>query len=309
MKKKESSTHRIEQKLEQDVRQKMEKEMSASSVDRVHSWIDRGMRLREYYARTNIGAYAAQAGYFFMLSFIPIIVLLLTLLRYTSIPMEDAVREVLQVFPSSVEGLVSSVIKEVYEHSSGMIPLTIIVAVWSAGKGVLAVNYGLNSIYDHIETRNYIYLRIRASIYTLFFVVAIVLSLVLSVFGNSIAEGINPSLAVLRRIVDMILSLRYPGSLLLLTVLWVLVYRFLPNRKDMGRSRWYEQLPGACLSTAGWMLISYVFSIYLDIFRGFRSLYGSMTTLMLVMLWLYICMYTILLGGLLNAVLEKRRRA
>lgn len=309
MKKKESSTHRIEQKLEQDVKQKMEKEMSASSIDRVHRWIDRGMRLREYYARTNIGAYAAQAGYFFMLSFIPIIVLLLTLLRYTSIPMEDAVREVLQVFPSSVEGLVSSVIKEVYEHSSGMIPLTIVVAIWSAGKGVLAVNYGLNSIYDHIETRNYIYLRIRASIYTLFFVVAIVLSLVLSVFGNSIAEGINPSLAVLRRIVDMILSLRYPGSLLLLTVLWVLVYRFLPNRKDMGRSRWYEQLPGACLSTAGWMLISYVFSIYLDIFRGFRSLYGSMTTLMLVMLWLYICMYTILLGGLLNAVLEKRRRA
>ena len=52
-------------------------------------------------------------------------------------------------------------------------------------------------------------------------------------------------------------------------------------------------------------MISFVFSVYLDIFTGFSSMYGSLTTIVLIMLWLYGCMYIILLGGELNALLER----
>ena len=79
------------------------------------------------------------------------------------------------------------IVNEVYNQSKTVIPITAIVALWSAGKGVLAVSTGLNCAYELRETRNYVFLRIRASIYTILFIAAIVMALVLSVFGNNIS--------------------------------------------------------------------------------------------------------------------------
>lgn len=249
-------------------------------------------------------AYAAQAAYFFVLSLIPIFFLLLTMVQLTPVSREDALEAVLQVFPDTVAPLIGEIIKQVYGQSGTTIPLTILVALWSAGKGVLSVTSGLNSIYANTETRNYIYLRIRASLYTVIFLLAILISLVLSVFGNSISMILYEHLPFLDRIVDFVIEIRTLLTLVVLTVFWDLVYKFLPNRSNLGRTTLRKQLPGAVFTSCGWLLISFVFSVYLDIFTGFSSMYGSLTTIILIMLWLYGCMYIILLGGEINAILE-----
>lgn len=250
------------------------------------------------------GAYAAQAAYFFVLSLIPIIILLLTMVQFTSVTMEDVMTAVLQVFPSSVEEMIRSIVLEVYTRSGSIIPITILVALWSAGKGVLSVTSGLNCIYDNTETRNYLYLRIRASFYTVIFILAIILSLVLSVFGNSISMMVYEHVPFLSKVVDFIIRIRTVVTLVVLTVFWDLVYKFLPNRKNMAKTTLKRQLPGALFTASGWLLISFFFSVYLDVFTGFSSMYGSLTTIILIMLWLYVCMYIILLGGEVNALLE-----
>ena len=60
------------------------------------------------------------------------------------------------------------------------------------------------------------------------------------------------------------------------------------------------ELPGAVFTAIGWMVVSWIFSVYVDIFKGFSSMYGSLTTIVLIMLWMYFCMYSLLLGGELN---------
>ena len=65
----------------------------------------------------------------------------------------------------------------------------------------------------------------------------------------------------------------------------------------------FRSLPGAMFAAVGWMVVSWVFSIYLDVFEGFSSMYGSLTTIVLIMLWMYFCMYCILLGGEMNVLL------
>lgn len=250
------------------------------------------------------GAYAAQAAYFFVLSLIPIFLLLLTMVQFTPVTMDDVLQAVLQVFPASVSPLIRSIVFQVYTKSEGVIPVTIIVALWSAGKGVLSVTSGLNCIYSNTETRNYLYLRFRASLYTVVFLIAIVFSLILSVFGNSISAFLYEHVPILSRVVAYILRIRTVVTFFVLTVFWDLVYKFLPNRKNRAKTTLRKQLPGAVFTACGWLLLSFVFSIYLDIFTGFSSMYGSMTTIILIMLWLYACMYTILLGGELNAFLE-----
>ncbi|MCI9229214.1 MAG: YihY/virulence factor BrkB family protein [Dorea sp.] len=251
-------------------------------------------------AADHVGAYAAQSAYFFMLCLIPIILLLITMVQYTPVTKADVMTAVIQVFPASVENLITSIVNQVYNQSMGIIPVTIIVAMWSAGKGVLAMASGLNCIYSCRETRNYIVLRIRSTIYTLLFIAVIILLLVLSVFGNTLNLFIARHIPFLKRIADWLIETRAVITPTVLVIFSLMLYKFLPNR----RGRFRDQLPGAMFAAVGWMVISWVFSIYLDVFKGFSSMYGSLTTIVLIMLWMYFCMYCILLGGEMNVLME-----
>ena len=196
------------------------------------------------------GAYAAQAAYFFVLSLIPILLLLVYMaVRYTPLNQNDVLNAVLQVFPASVSGLMRSIFYQVYNQSETVIPVTIIVALWAAGRGVLSVTSGLNAIYSNIETRNYFYLRIRSTIYTLLFLIAIILSLVISVFGNSISVIVYEHVPFLIKVVDFIMRIRTLVTLIVLIVFWDLVYKFLPNRKHNVRTTFRKQLPGTDSAT------------------------------------------------------------
>ena len=131
------------------------------------------------------------------------------------------------------------------------------------------------------------------------------LSLVLSVFGNSISVMLYEYVPFLSKVVDFIIRIRTFVTLIVLTIFWDLVYKFLPNRKNRAKTTLRRQLPGAVFTACGWLFVSFIFSVYLDIFTGFTNMYGSLTTIILILLWLYVCMYIILLGGEVNALLER----
>jgi len=252
------------------------------------------------------GVYAAQAAYFFVLSLIPIMLLFVTMIQFTPVTRTEILLAVEQIFPSTVQEIIIHIMNQVYAQSGRIIPITIIVALWSAGRGVLSVTSGLNQIYQNTETRNYIYLRIRATLYTLLFLIVIILSLVVAVFGNSIHVFVHQHIPFLTQVADIMIQMRMIVTFIILAVFWTFVYKYLPNRKDKAGTTFRQQFPGAVFTACGWLLLSFIFSIYLDIFTGFSTMYGSLTTMMLLMLWLYFCMYVILLGGELNVLLYKK---
>lgn len=263
-------------------------------------------------ANHHVGAYAAQSAYFFMLSLIPIILLLLTMVRYTPLTKADVMTAVLQLFPETFDSLIVSVVNQVYNQSMAIVPITVLVALWGAGKGVLAMTTGLNMVYECFETRNYIWLRIRASVYTVLFVLMIILYLILPVFGNLISRFIASYIPILVPVANKLIELRIIIAPAALIGFCLLLYKFLPNRKITMK----RELPGAVFAALGWMVVSWVFSVYLNIFSGFSTMYGSLTTIVILMLWLYFCMYSILLGGEVNKLMydkmhekEKRERS
>ena len=249
----------------------------------------------------HVGAYAAQSAYFLVLSLIPIILLLMTLVQYTPITKADVLQAVYELFPRTVRGTMVSIVNQVYAQSKAMIPVTILMAMWSAGRGVLAITAGLNTIHGKIETRNYIVLRIRAAFYTILLVVAVILSLVVLGFGNSISFLVNEYIPVFQYVTDFIIEIRTIAAMLIVIPLAVSIYRFLPDHKTKMR----YQLPGAIFTAVGWAFASFLISMYMDIFKGFSSMYGSLTTIILIMLWLYFCMYVMLLGGEINLFMEE----
>ncbi len=255
-------------------------------------------KIGEAIAGNHVGAYAAQTAYFFMICMIPIILLLLTLVQYTPVTKADVMTAVIQVFPSSVDSMMTSIVNQVYNQSMGIIPVTVLVALWSAGKGVLAMSTGLNCVYQCRETRNYVLLRLRATLYTVMFILVIILLLVLSVFGNSLNLFIGEHVPILAKAADQLIQARVFIAPVTLILFCLLTYEFLPNRRD----RWMKHFPGAVFAAIGWMVVSWVFSVYVDIFEGFSNMYGSLTTIVLIMLWLYFCMYSILIGGVINVM-------
>lgn len=221
------------------------------------------------------------------------------MVQYTPVTKADVMTAVIQVFPSSVDSLITSIVNQVYNQSTGIIPVTVVVALWSAGKGVLAMTGGLNCVYNCRETRNYIFLRIRATLYTVMFILVIIFLLVLSVFGNTLNIFIAEHVSILSRLADWLIRMRVYITPVVLMVFSLLIYKFLPNRKDSLK----KQIPGAIFAAIGWMIVSWIFSVYVDLFKGFSDMYGSLTTIVLIMLWMYFCMYSILLGGEINILM------
>lgn len=247
----------------------------------------------------HVSAYASSAAFFIFISLIPCAMLLLAIIPYTPIQKSDLFRVMIGILPESVDGLALNIIDELYGKSMALISVTAIAMIWSAAKGVLAITMGLNAVYNVNETRNYIILRIRAAIYTLGIIIAVVVCLVVMIFSNRISNLLIREMPHLATFSGLLSKFRLLLTPLVLTFVFTLLYKYIPNR----RASFLSQIPGAAFSGVVWSVFSFGFSVYVDYFNGF-SMYGSMTTIIIVMLWLYICMTIIFLGAQINAYFE-----
>lgn len=200
--------------------------------------------------------------------------------------------------------MVVPIITQIYDTTASgtVISLTAITTLWSAGKGFLAIMKGLNTIYDIKETRSYLFLRATSALYTLIFAIMVIITMILFVFGNRLFLWIEKRLPRLADMALVIISLRTIVGLITLVIFFLLIYIVIPNRK----TKIMQEIPGALLSAAGWMGFSYAFSFYIDNFSNFSATYGSLTAIVLFMLWMYFLMYILFLGAECNRLLENK---
>lgn len=249
----------------------------------------------------HLGAYASQAAYFIVLSAFPFCIFLLTLLRYSPLTHEDLLNILQMLSPKMANDVIRSVMKEVYEQSTiAITSFTIIFVLWSAGRGILSITRGINEIYHINETRNYFYIRLISAVYTLWLAVALIVTLGLLVFGNVIYRKVIQLLPVLHDFAAFVISIRMLIIFCLLTLFFIFVYRVLPNKK----TPLLYVLPGAISCSIGWMITSSIFAIYFNTSHSFTYMYGSLAGIMMIMLWLYTCMYQLFLGAELNNLLH-----
>ena len=250
----------------------------------------------------HVGAYAAQSAFFILLSFIPFMMLLLNIIQYTPLTEEAVSSAVMSIIPEDFHGVVKTIIMEIYRRSSAILPVSAIIALWSAGKAITSLTYGLDTVYHVKETRNYFVNRLRSMLFTLFFIGAFLVTLVLMVFGRSIQQALTEYFPAVAEFTGMLLSLRTVITMAALMFTFVLMYRFVPNRKVSFES----QIPGALVTTISWQILSVGFSFYLEYFPGVTRMYGNLTTMILLMLWVYFCMYLVLVGAEINDWFERR---
>lgn len=246
-----------------------------------------------------ISEVSAQCSYYTILSFIPFIILVITLIQYTGIEPKTLFDFISRIIPDSMNEIVLNIVQEVYSKSIGTISISIIFTIWSAGQGLFALTKGMQNIYKTSgeENASYLYIRIKSILETMLFVILITIGLVLLVFGNNIRLAVDNQLQVNNAIYTINTEIVFT---LATFVIFLLLYKFMPKHKVTIKS----QICGAIFSAIALNIISFVFSKYLYIFKGFSLTYRSLTTLMLIIMWTYLCFYIIFIGAELNKTIK-----
>ena len=268
----------------------------------VEQWIRKVRKIWRYIRQKKIPVYAAYSGYFIMLSVFPMLVLLLGLLRYTGLSADSLIDFLRGLIPQALLTPAKRLILSTYRNTTGrVLSISALAALWSSSRGIHGLMTGLNTICGVKESRNWLHTRLVSMFYTVLFLAVLLLTLVLSVFGTTLVRTlpVSPFLQLL----DKIVGVRFLVLLVVQTALFCAMFMTLPSK----RFRFSEVWPGAVLASAGWLIFSDLFSLYVTHFSGYANVYGSVYGVALTMLWLYICLSIVFYGSGLNVFLGKEK--
>ena len=229
----------------------------------------------------HICVHAAHTCYFIVLSVFPTLVLMFGLLRYTALLPEDLLDLISGLLPDALLPI-----------------LWDLTALWSAGRGVYALQAGLNAAYGLQEQRSWLHKRLLCMAYTFLLILVLLLTLVLHVFGNTTLLFLQQKYRFWAW-VDFA-ALRFFLPVLMQTLLFCAMFMYLPGKRHGFR----ESLPGALFGSFGWMSASGVFSLYVAYFPRYANIFGSVYGVALAGFWLYICISIVFYGAVLNRILK-----
>ena len=256
-------------------------------------------------SRDKVTIYSAYAALFLIIAVFPFLMLLLGLIQYVPIPQDLLLRSIAKVIPQQFMEMVEHIINELMSQSSGtVVSVTAVTAIWASSRGVMGLLYGINAVYHTTDDRNWLVMRSVSILYTVMFLILIIATLLLLVFGNQLVAFVEQFFPFLYDFTVGVIFMRAAIIITALTAFFTLVYHVFPNRP----SHFFSHLPGALFSAMGWMVFSYAFSYYVNHFGNYASMYGSLTVIVLLILWLYFCMNIIFIGGEINAFLIDRKK-
>ena len=164
---------------------------------------------------------------------------------------------------------------------------------------MLSLLYGLNAVLEVRETRRYLHRRLLCVVYTVGMLLALLLTLGLYVGGQALLAFLDARGFSLAAVLEPVLRNLHLYSLVLLTALFTGVFLALPAR----RQRFVHVLPGAAGAACAWVVYSEIYSWYVNHIAKASALYGSLSVLLLMLLWLYACISILFYGALLNHAL------
>ena len=247
-----------------------------------------------------IPLHAANTGFFLILSLFPALVLLLSIIRYTPLDVHSLLAFLEGIIPEALLPEAELLIVSTYENTTGaLISFSAITALWSSSRGIYGLITGLNAIYQVAEHRSFLQVRLLSMLYTFAFLLVLLLTLVLHVFGTGLLELMAGSSIPFFRFLSGVVDLRFFLLVFLQTALFAAMFMALPNRKNSLN----DSLPGAFLASIGWLVFSHIFSLYVENFPTYSRIYGSVYAVALSMLWLYCCISIVFYGGILNRIL------
>lgn len=253
--------------------------------------------------KDNISAIAGQTALFMFLSVIPFLLFFFSIIQYLPISIESVETILIYLLPDYLQQATGAILNEIYTKSVNITILSIIITVFTAAQGFHSLSNGLNVIYDIEDNQNWFLSRIRAMGYTFLFFIDVILMFFLFIFGRYINEILEANLYQLPLILTVFYYLRFVILYILLVLYFTYVYYLFPDRRIRKNKifTFKNQLPGAIFSISTWYILAFILQIYEVNFYEF-SVYGSLTRIIVIIIYLYFCVFMLMLGAELNAI-------
>lgn len=263
-----------------------------------------GIRIR--FDEDKVSVYGAHASFFIMVSMGPFLIAAAALIQFFLPGTEmDTMTAVLNLLPEEIsEIFIIDLIDEIFTSSApSIVSLSVILALWSASKGIMGLERCLHAIYRVEIKSNYIMTRLRACLYTIILLITIVFALGLLVFGRTLQNLFTRWIPPLEQLSLLLLLLRSLTSAVIFIFAFAAIYQVLSG----SRRHFVEVLPGVLFATIGWFIFSLIYAFYITNFSRYTVLYGSLGAIALFMLWMYFCILILLIGAEFNVFLENHR--
>lgn len=264
----------------------------------------KGKALWGEFSVVGAGTHASSIAYFTFLSLVPLLALCISLVSATGIDQQEVAKLFLSLVPKALEDLVKTLVEDAFERSGIAFSLSTVTLLWSASKGIKALRSGLNATFAVQETRTFVVVA-GISIVTVVIMGVLVTAVMYLIFGDSFLHTIAKDTLGLQQ-QTLLASVLNPAVMLVLGALILSAcYAYLPA----GMRRFRSQLPGAVLATLACGVFSFGFRLYVDHFGNYTVLYGSIATVALLLVWMYLVSYIIIICGFINRLLAEKREA
>lgn len=248
----------------------------------------------------SITSRASSIAFSFFLALFPGIIFFFTLIPF--FPVESLESEIFNVFqrvfpPDTFDAVKSTIQDVMHNKRQGLLSVGFILAMLFSTNGISAIISNFNQTIHKIEERSFLKQLLVSLGLTIIIAINFIIGIIVIIFSSDVLNGVLDFFG-LEAISSF--AVEVVRSVLLIFVVFigiVLVYNFAPS----GKRKWRFFSPGAILATVLILLSSYLFSFYVANFNQYNTLYGSIGTLMVIMLWIYINALVLIIGFELNA--------
>jgi membrane protein len=273
------------------------------------AWKSIVKRTFQQFNADNLTDLAAALTYYAVLSIFPGLLVMISALRVFGTSTVDAVvSNISDLAPGDSSSTLTDAARTLQQSSQGSAVLLVIIgvvtALWSASGYVGAFMRASNAIYDVPEGRPaWKKLPVRVGL-TVFAGVMLSASALIVIFTGRFASSIGKALHVGQTAVQVWDVAKWPVLVILISILFAVLYWASPNAK-FGRFRWFSA--GGVLAVVIWLIASGLFAFYVANFSSYNKVYGSLATIIIFLVWLWISNIAVLLGAEFDAEIMRER--
>ncbi len=247
--------------------------------------------------RPDMAILPGQLAFFFVLAIVPTI----TIISYGASALNLSTDVIFEFLSNAFSKDIASLLLTVPETSnlSGIgFFIVVIVGYFTASNGPASIIVTSNIIYGE-EPGSFFTRRLKAIIMTFFLVLLFIFMLVVPVFGTKIIElfqFVNLDSAITEKVTTIITLLQGPITWLIMYFFIKILYTIAPNKKVKSKSVGY----GALFTSVSWIIITYIYSYYINNIAYYSTFYGSLANIVILMIWIYLLAYAFTIGMALN---------
>ena len=266
-------------------------------------WKDIAFRVKDEWGDDHVGMAAAAVAFYSFLALIPALAALVSILGLVA-QGDDVARLVEDLFgqlPGDAKSLIDDQLRSIADQSSGSLSfgliLSVVLSIWSASGAIGQFIKTINIAYDEEETRSWFFrkgLALGLTVGAVLFVATAVFAVIaLPTIIDDTGLGFG-----MRRLLNILI---WPALAVMFGVALAVLYRVAPDRSA---AHWTWVTLGSLFSIVAWVIVTLGFRLYVSSFGSYNETYGSLSAVVVMLLWLWLTAIIVLLGAEINAETE-----